>query len=290
MKKVKLVLTVKMARQLRKELESSGNIASIKLRLYEAHELLLIQHKSTVEQAVDKFTKILDDERDSVAALLGLSHALRLLKQDAKDRAGRKTTTKVRKAELVFKTTQKLGLRSYELPEAWHSKLRHARYVVLAVLVGAFFFDSLLGERLAEVEPFKSTFLVPAWERSAGFLGWWLLLLGLSTFMYRPFCRYVCPLGGGLALFGSFRRSGPRRRRFCTSCKLCTKGCEPRAIRPDGTIDSRECLSCMECEANYRDPGVCPPLIAVRRLEVGEFLDEVKQEKLERLKRDLERV
>lgn len=192
--------------------------------------------------------------------------------------------------ELVFKTTQKLGLRSYELPEAWHSKLRHARYVVLAVLVGAFFFDSLLGERLAEVEPFKSTFLVPAWERSAGFLGWWLLLLGLSTFMYRPFCRYVCPLGGGLALFGSFRRSGPRRRRFCTSCKICTKGCEPRAIRPDGTIDSRECLSCMECEANYRDPGVCPPLIAVRRLEVGEFLDEVKQEKLERLKRDLERV
>ena len=86
---------VKMARQLRKELESSGNIASIKLRLYEAHELLLIQHKSTVEQAVDKFTKILDDERDSVAALLELSHALRLLKQDAKARNHLKRISKM---------------------------------------------------------------------------------------------------------------------------------------------------------------------------------------------------
>ncbi len=192
--------------------------------------------------------------------------------------------------ELLFKASQKLGLRSYELPDRIHLKLRHLRYAVLLILVVAFFVDSVLGERMAEVEPFKSTFLVPAWERSWPFLAWWLALLALSTFMYRPFCRYVCPLGGGLALFGSFRFSGPRRRRFCTSCKICTRGCEPRAIRPDGTIDSRECLSCMECEANYRDAAVCPPLVGVKRLEVGDFIAEAKREKLAKLKRDLERV
>jgi hypothetical protein len=56
-------------------------VSAVKLRLYEAYEYLMIQHTKTVEQAVNKFTEILNDEKDSVAALLGLSHALRLLKQ-----------------------------------------------------------------------------------------------------------------------------------------------------------------------------------------------------------------
>jgi len=192
--------------------------------------------------------------------------------------------------ELLFKGSQKLGLPEYELPERWHSKLRYLRYVVLAVLMGAFFFDSILGERLAEVEPFKSTFLVPAWQRSAGFFGWWALLLAASLFTYRPFCRYICPLGGGLSLFSSFRISGPRRRRFCTNCKICTRGCESRAIRPDGVIDPRECLSCLECEANYRDPGVCPPLLAVQRLELDPAAAQARREKLAKLEHDLERL
>ncbi len=192
--------------------------------------------------------------------------------------------------ELLFKATQKLGLKGYELPDAWHSKLRYLRYAVLAVLVGAFLFDSILAERLAEVEPFKSTFLVPAWQRGGFFLGWWLLLLAWSLFMYRPFCRYLCPLGAGLAIFSSFRPSGPRRRRFCSNCQICARGCEPRAIRRNGTIDPRECLSCMECEANYRDEEVCPPLMGVRRLGLLDLKVHGQRQKLVRLKSDLEDV
>ncbi|MAE95730.1 MAG: 4Fe-4S binding protein, partial [Deltaproteobacteria bacterium] len=190
--------------------------------------------------------------------------------------------------ELLFKAAQRLGWEGKEMPEAWHSKLRHLRYLVLAVLVGAFFFDSVLGEQLAEVEPFKSTFLVPAWQRGGIFLGWWLLLLVASLLMYRPFCRYLCPLGGGLALLSSVRASGPRRRRFCSSCLICTRGCEPRAIRGDGSIDPRECLSCMECEANYRNDQVCPPLMGARRLELHGAKTGQEKDKLARLKRHLE--
>ena len=57
---------VKTARELRKELASSS-IAPMKLRLYEAYELLMIQHSKTAEQAVGKFTEILNDEKDSVS-------------------------------------------------------------------------------------------------------------------------------------------------------------------------------------------------------------------------------
>jgi NosR/NirI family nitrous oxide reductase transcriptional regulator len=61
------------------------------------------------------------------------------------------------------------------------------------------------------------------------------------------------------------RLSSPYRRGFCTRCKICARGCEPRAIRADGTIDPRECLNCWECEANWRDDQVCPPLVGARR-------------------------
>jgi len=192
--------------------------------------------------------------------------------------------------ELIFKISTRLGVQSYELPDRWHLKLRYLRYAILAVLVPVFLWDSVLGEKLAEVEPFKSTFLVPAWNRSAPFFAWWLLLLGLSVFMYRPFCRYVCPLGGGLAILSSFRFAGPRRRRFCTSCKVCTRGCEPRAIRENGTIDPRECLSCMECESNYRNEEICPPLIGIKVLDAKDALEPHEGRKLVRLKNDRKRA
>jgi len=192
--------------------------------------------------------------------------------------------------ELAYKAGQKLGIREggFELPDWIHSRLRYLRYVILAGLVGIFLLDSILAERLAEVEPFKSTFLVPFWTRPWGYAAWWLVLLGASIALYRPFCRYLCPLGGGLALLSSFRPSGPRRRVFCSSCKICTRGCEPRAFRADGSIDPRECLSCMDCEATYRNERVCPPLLGISNLERLPTLDPRQQQKLRTLRSEAE--
>jgi NosR/NirI family nitrous oxide reductase transcriptional regulator len=192
--------------------------------------------------------------------------------------------------ELAFKISSALGIKTFELPDAWHFRLRYLRYAVVALLVLVFLWDAALGERLAEVEPFKSTFLVPAWTRHSGFLVWWGVLLSLSFVMYRPFCRYLCPLGGYVALISSFRPSGPKRRRFCGSCKICAPGCESRAIRDNGTIDPRECLSCLDCEATYRNPNVCPPLLVIPRLEARETLGAAQQKKLAKYRDGLEDV
>ena len=144
-------------------------------------------------------------------------------------------------------------------------RARFLRYAVLLLLVGVFLISPQDGERLAEIEPFKSTFFVAPWTRGFGLFAWWLLLAGASVVWFRPFCRYLCPLGAALALPSSFRLSGPHRREFCSRCNICTRGCEPRAIRKDGSIDPRECLNCWECEANWRDDQVCPPLVKARR-------------------------
>jgi len=189
--------------------------------------------------------------------------------------------------EIVFKVGEKLHIPSYELPDRIHEPLRFLRYGILGVLVAVFLWDSILAERMAEIEPFKSTFLVPAWTRHWSYLAWWVVLLGLSVVNYRPFCRYLCPLGGGLALMSSFRKYGPQRRVFCTNCKICTRSCESRAFRTDGTIDPRECLSCLDCEATYRNPNVCPPLLAITRLETMNAPSRGQQQKLEELREEV---
>ena len=167
--------------------------------------------------------------------------------------------------ELTFKLGRMMGLPSLELPDNIHFKARSVRYGVFFGLLAAYLVDAELGERLAEVEPFKSTFFVPLWTRHPGLIAWWAVLLLASFTTYRPFCRYLCPLGAALAIPSTVRLSGPYRRDFCTKCKICARGCEPRAIRPDGTIDPRECLNCWECEANWSDDTVCPPLVKIRR-------------------------
>ena len=80
--------------------------------------------------------------------------------------------------ELAFKISNKLGFKGYELPDPIHLKLRHLRYAILAVLIGVYLWDSILGEQMAEVEPFKSTFLVPIWTRGWGFVAWWVHAIG----------------------------------------------------------------------------------------------------------------
>ena len=168
--------------------------------------------------------------------------------------------------ELAFKLGRVLKLPEFELPDAVHDKARWIRYGVFVGLVGAFLVSPELGERLAEIEPFKSTFFVRPWAREWFLFAWWLVLAVVAFAWYRPFCRYLCPLGAALALPSSFRLSGPYRRDFCsTGCRICPRGCEPRAIRKDGSIDPRECLNCWECEANYNDDEVCPPLVQIRR-------------------------
>lgn len=169
-------------------------------------------------------------------------------------------------SELLFKLGRLVKLPAWELPDGVHNKLRYLRYLVLVALVGIYLASPVLGEALTEVEPFKSTFFVAPWTRHLGLFAWWLALAATALVVWRPFCRYVCPLGAALALPSSLRLSGPHRREFCgKGCAICPEDCEPRAIRKDGTIDPRECLNCWECEATYNDEQRCPPLIQIRR-------------------------
>ncbi|HEY3325974.1 MAG TPA: 4Fe-4S binding protein, partial [Novimethylophilus sp.] len=171
-------------------------------------------------------------------------------------------------SELAYKVGGALGLKRFQfhLPLPLHNKLKWMKYGVFALLVGVSFYSIGSAEKMAEVEPFKSTFLVGGvWHRSWPFVLYWVALFGLALFVERPFCKYLCPLGAGLAIPTTFRRIGLKRKAECVTCHACQKGCGSLAIDDQGRIDQRECLLCLECQILYYDDHSCPPLSKERR-------------------------
>ncbi|GAA5073252.1 NosR/NirI family protein [Lysobacter panacisoli] len=170
-------------------------------------------------------------------------------------------------SELLYKFAGRIGLKKWQfkLPSRWHHRLRWTKYVVLAVLVAASLHSMALAERLAEVEPFKTTFLVHVWTRSWPFVVFWTLLMVASMFMERPFCKYLCPLGAGLAIPSRFRLFGLWRKAECSTCKACAAGCGSQAIDERGRIDPSECMQCLDCMVLYYDDHACPPLASERK-------------------------
>lgn len=169
--------------------------------------------------------------------------------------------------ELAYKVAGVLGLKRFQfhLPKALHDKLKWTKYVVFGVLLAVSFYSMGTAEKMAEVEPFKTTFLVGVWNRSWPFVLFWSTVFGLSLFMERPFCKYLCPLGAGLAIPSTFRFFGLRRKQECTTCKACAVGCASLAIDKEGVIDQRECLLCLDCMVMYYDQSACPPLSKERK-------------------------
>lgn len=170
-------------------------------------------------------------------------------------------------SELLYKIGGWIGLGRFQraLPKALHDKLKWIKYAVFFGLLGVSLFSMTLAEQLAEVEPFKTTFLVGMFNRSWPYTLFAGGILGISIFIERPFCKYLCPLGAALAVPSTFRWFGLQRKNECNRCEACAKGCGSLAIDKHGRIDQRECLLCLDCMVLYTDDHACPPLAQERK-------------------------
>ena len=170
-------------------------------------------------------------------------------------------------SELLYKVGGWVGLKRFQfkVPKPLHDKLKWIKYGIFFGLLAVSMFSMGLAEKLAEVEPFKTTFLVGLFNRSWPYTLFAAGLLGLSIFTERPFCKYLCPLGAGLAMPSTFRWFGLKRKQECDTCKACAVGCGSSAIDKDGRIDQRECLLCLDCMVYYYEDHACPPLAQERK-------------------------
>ena len=169
--------------------------------------------------------------------------------------------------EALYKVARAVGLGRFQfkLPQVWHDRLKWVKYAVFFGLLLVSMLSMTLAEVLAEVEPFKTTFLVGLLNRAWPYGLFVAVLLGLSLFIERPYCKYICPLGAALAMPSTFRWFGLKRKQDCNSCKACAVGCGAQAIDAHGRIDHRECLHCLDCMVLYTDTAGCPPLARERK-------------------------
>ncbi|KAA1174244.1 4Fe-4S binding protein [Marinobacter salinexigens] len=153
---------------------------------------------------------------------------------------------------------QKLGVRQIRVPERWHRKLILLKYPILLGLVGTAFYSLTLAEQLAEVEPFKTSITL-LFVRYWPFVAYAIALVAASLFIHKFYCRYLCPLGAGLAALGRFRLfSWLDRVELCGNpCQHCKNECGINAIRKDGRVDYDECIQCLECVVILQDSQQC---------------------------------
>lgn len=167
---------------------------------------------------------------------------------------------------LIQDLLHKIPVKKLEVSKKVNNKLRCLKYVVLAlfVIILPMFFANELGTS----PPYFCEYICPAGtleggiplilmnEPLRGALGglfaWKVFLLVViivaSIVIYRPFCRYICPLGAFYSLFNkiSFYRYEVDKER-CTKCKICTQKCKLN-IDVYQNPNSPECIRCGECE------------------------------------------
>ena len=145
------------------------------------------------------------------------------------------------------------------------SLLRKLKYIILLVFV------ILLPMTVADMtglgDPWFCKYICPAGtleggvplvllksslRETVGFLYTWKILILavtviLSVIIYRPFCKYICPLG---AIYSFFNKISVFRikldREKCVGCNKCERVCRMN-VNPCRNPDSAECIRCREC-------------------------------------------
>lgn len=163
--------------------------------------------------------------------------------------------------ELTNNLAVRLGVRQIAVPQALHERLWVIKYTLFVALVALSFYSMEKALIAAEVEPFK-TAISMRFMRAWPFLLFVAAILFAGLFIERFYCRYLCPLGAGLAIPAKLKIfDWLKRRPQCgRECRLCETKCTVGAINPLGQINPNECVLCLRCQVILNDDQTCPVL------------------------------
>lgn len=185
--------------------------------------------------------------------------------------------------ELTNRLAKLARIPQVTLPWGLHERLWAVKYILFLGLFGVSLASIEQAEHLAEVEPFK-TAIILKFDRAWPFVLYALVLLGIGLFVERFYCRYLCPLGAGLAIPARIRMfDWLKRYRECGNpCQTCARDCMVQAIHPTGEINPNECLNCLNCQVHYQSKTTCPVVIKkLKRRETASANTAVVREALE---------
>lgn len=168
--------------------------------------------------------------------------------------------------EFAHHLGRRLRLPRLEPSARWDDRLRLLKYVALGGLLATVIITPEHADKVAEIEPFKTAITV-MFVRDWYYVAYAVFWLVLGLFVFKAFCRFLCPLGAVMAIGGMLRARDwiPRRVECGTPCQLCKVRCGYSAIRGDGGIRYSECFQCLDCVTIHDSPSQCVPLILAAR-------------------------
>lgn len=125
---------------------------------------------------------------------------------------------------------------------------RYGKYVVLAwATIGAAVTGVMV---FREYDPWEALLSVVEFELSTAFVIL-VVMLVMSLFIERPFCRYACPLGAVVGIVG---KASPvavtRNADACLGCDICNRACPMRIpVNTRTRVTDAACNGCLECVA-----------------------------------------
>lgn len=156
-----------------------------------------------------------------------------------------------------------------KIPKKIDKPLRYLKYVILTVAVIAL--PIFLTNQFGIAPPYFCQWICPAGileggiplvlkneslRATLGFLFSWkmgilIFIILASVFTYRPFCKYICPLGAVYSLFNRFSFYQMKvDKEKCNGCKRCERKCK-MDVEITRNINAPECIRCGVCK------GVC---------------------------------
>ena len=169
--------------------------------------------------------------------------------------------------ELLAQLARALHVPQWNPPAALEKRLWLGKYIAAAAVLALVLTQIDATAATLEIEPFK-TAITAKFTRAWPYVLYAAALLTIGLFSERAYCRFLCPLGGVLALLDRLHLLNLLKRRpECgSSCRLCERGCPVRAIEPTGKIVTSECFQCLDCQVEYYDETRCPPLVRISKL------------------------
>ena len=168
--------------------------------------------------------------------------------------------------EFVSQLGRLLKIRPRRLAPETDRRLKWIKYLLLAGIVLSAALSSNVADLAVEIEPFKTAItlnFVRAWP----FVVYAIGLLLANLFVYKFFCRVLCPFGAALALLGRVRLLNwiPRRSECGAPCQTCNNRCLYQAITPTGAVQYDECFQCMDCVVIHASDEKCAPLMMAKK-------------------------
>jgi transcriptional regulator of nitric oxide reductase len=164
--------------------------------------------------------------------------------------------------ELLAQAARALGAPQWNPSAALEKRLWMGKYIAGAAVLLLVLSGIDGSGASAEIEPFK-TAITSKFTRAWPDVLYAGALLAIGLFSERAYCRFLCPLGGVLAVLDRLHLIDLLKRRpECGNpCHLCERSCPVRAIEPTGRIVMAECFQCLDCQVEYYDDKRCPPLV-----------------------------